>query len=153
MADNFFEFRPYLGLLIGWPNIKRLRFYQYPRLEERISFDVNRNVDNFVLKFRYKIGVSIPINNTVIEDGTFYIPLSIEFFLDLTGQNIEQLNDRIRFEAGIGYRLNTNMYFRILYTFQEVYNRTGEGLNLDSGFEEYDHILRFSLIQKFGYEN
>jgi hypothetical protein len=152
-SADIFEFRPWQGMKVSWPNFKRLRFSHYGRLEERFSLDVNNTTrDNFVLKFRYKLGLKIPLNNTVISAGTFYIPVSIELFMDLNGGNVEQNNDRIRIEAGLGYRWREDIYLRILYTFQEVFDNQGAGVNLDAGFKRVDNILRLSVIQRFGYQ-
>ena len=128
-----------------------MRIYQYGRLEERYSLDPNNAFEeNFVLKLRYKIGTTIPIKNAVIAVGTFYIPVSIEMFFDLTAGNEEQNNDRFRVELGLGYRWKNDIYFKVLYTGQEIYDNQGAGVNLDAGISKSDHILRLSVIQKFG---
>lgn len=150
--NNIFEIRPWQGVKLAWPNIKRFRFKQYARIEERISFDLNSSSgDNFVLKLRYMFSINLPINNSVISVGTFYVPIGIELFFDLTLNNQEFLNDRIRFDTGLGYRWKEDIYFRILYTFQQSYNNTDNGVDSNTGYKQFDHILRISVIQKFGY--
>lgn len=153
LGNEEFEIRPWQGTLIGWPNWNRFRIQHYVRLEERFGINLQGSENNFVFKFRYKLGFSFPVNNSVITDGTFYIPISIELFADLTGFNEEITNDRLRFELGLGYRLNTNLSFVLLYTLQEIYNNEFTGIDFGEGFSEIDHIVRISVYQKFGFDD
>ena len=150
LTANQFEIRPWQGAKISWPNFKRFRFFNYFRLEERFSFRINQS-QNFVLKFRYKFGVKIPLNNTVISVGTFYIPVSIELFMDLTLNNNEQTNDRTRIEVGLAYRWTAKTTVRLLYTTQSIFNNQGEGFDFNSGFSQIDNILRVTVSQRIGF--
>lgn len=148
---NQFEIRPWQGVIIGWPNLNRFRFFNYFRLEERISTRIEQST-NFVLKFRYKIGVKIPLNNSVIAVKTYYVHTSLELFLDLTSDNNEQNNDRTRFELGMGYRWTNKTTVKVLYTLQRIFNNQNDGVDFSEGFAQNDHVLRITVSQRIGFD-
>lgn len=145
-TDNSFEVRPWQGYRLGWPNINRFRIYHYARLEERMVYGLEGDDFAFTLKLRYKLGVDIPIANTTIKPGTFYIPISLELFANLAIENEEAASDRNRIEVGLGYRYNRDLKLRILYTYQSIKN------NVEDGVLQNDNIIRVSVIQNFGFE-
>ena len=97
-----FEFRPWQGYKVKWPAFGRIRLYHLFRLEERYVIFLDRNLTSFTLKGRYKIGTDIPLNNSNIAVGTFYIPVSFEIFGDIAIVNSEVFSDRNRTEVGLG---------------------------------------------------
>ena len=100
----------------------------------------------FTFKFRYKLGADIPINNTTIAVGTFFVPISFEVFSNLVLVNQDVTQDRNRTELGIGYRATKDLRLQIRYTLQGIFN------NLEGGIRQSDHILRFSVTQTFGFD-
>lgn len=145
-SSNTFELRPWQGIKVKWPNIKRYKFVHFLRLEERQSYNLDNNGGNFVLKLRYRFGIDIPLNNKVISVGTFYIPVRAELFFDLSGTNAEATNDKFRVDTGVGYRVNQQLRLRLLYVLQNQLNNDIDGVS------QIDHIIRFSVIQRFGFQ-
>ena len=109
-------------------------------------FEVELNTDerNFVFKLRYKLSTNIPINNPIITSKTYYALIGYELFFDLGGDNNEFIDDVTRFDVGAGYRFNTKTDLRLLYIFQK------SRINLEESSKSNDHIIRISVIQRFG---
>ena len=150
---NQFEIRPWQGVMVNWPNFGRYRFYQYARTEQRFSRQTDAPF-NFVFKLRYKLGIKIPIGNTIIEEKTYYIQSGLELFFDLTDDNVEQSNDRVRFDAGVGYRIKENLDIKVRYTLQQIFNNTSEDLfDFATGFSQIDHVVRITVSQTFGFDD
>jgi hypothetical protein len=147
------EIRPWQGILLSWPNFGRLHFKNYMRFEERFTFLVNDNFDNYSIKWRYKIGLKVPLNNRSVAEKTFFIPLSFEVFFDIFNENQFLDNDRIRFEAGLGYRFNDRTTLTVLYTLQETYYQEFSIINFNEGFKQIDNVLRITLSQRFNFDN
>lgn len=140
-----FEFRPWQGVKLHWPNIKRVRMTQYLRTEQRQSWALNEDLSNFVFKLRYQIGARIPINDKVVSVKTFFVDLRYEWFFDLSIGNNEWVNDRIRLNFGLGYRLKPNLDLKIYYILQG--NELRDEAKLDA-----ENNIRISMVQRFGME-
>ena len=145
-AGNNIEIRPWQGIRVNWPNFSRFRLYQYGRMEERFSKDIESDVNNFILKLRYKLGMNIPINNQVITSKTFYGLIGYELFFNIGGGNQEFIDDRTRFNIGVGYRFNEKTDLRLQYIFQK------SRVNLEESNNSNDNIIRISVVQYFGFE-
>ena len=145
-GGNNIDTRPWQGIKVYWPNFNRFRFQHYGRLEERFSKDIESDESNFVLKLRYKLGMNIPINNKVITSKTFYALIGYELFFNLNGDNQEFIDDRTRFNIGIGYRFNEKTDLRLQYVFQR------SRVNLEESNNSNDNIIRISVVQHFGFE-
>ena len=148
-SGNSFEFRPWQGFRLYWPNFGRFRFNNYFRTEQRFSVDLSTDVSNFVFKLRYKLFTNIPINNPIITSKTFYFSIGYEFFFDLGigDDNNEFIDDLTRFDVGVGYRFNAKTDLRLRYIFQK------STVNLEDGKDSNDsndNIIRLSVIQRFG---
>lgn len=138
------EIRPWQGFKLNWPNYKRLKVYNYARLEQRIVDQLDEDGFSFSMKLRYKIGANIPLNNPTISVGTFYIPINFEVFANLALINQELTSDRNRTTIGIGYRYTKNTRIKMVYTFQAKKN------NVDNIDRQKDHIIHLTLSQQFG---
>ena len=147
------EIRPWQGILLSWPNFGRFHIKNYMRFEERFTFILNNNLSNTIIKWRYKIGLKFPLNNSSIVDKTFFIPLSFEIFFDIINENQLLDNDRLRFEGGLGYRFNDRTTLTVLYTLQETYFQNSPVINFNEGFKQIDNVLRITLSQRFNYDN
>ena len=78
---SYFEFRPWQGYRLYWPVLGKMKFNQYFRLEERFIADGINN--NFTFKGRYQVATNLPIKAQSITPGTYYIPMSMEIFVNL----------------------------------------------------------------------
>jgi hypothetical protein len=144
-AINTFEIRPWQGARLHWPNIDRVRIVQYARLEQRFQIPFSQNIESsFTLKLRYKIDTKIPINNPTIVEKTYYVKASVEFFADLAIVESATSVDRNRIELGAGYLPVRDIDVRLIYTYQNNRN------NLEGGIIQNDHVIRISVIQRFG---
>ena len=80
------------------------------------------NADDMKLRFRYSLGLSIPINNKELVKNTFYLAAYNELFIH--GQ--DQLFDRNRIYGGLGYAILDNFKTRLGYMSQ-VYQNGNRG--------------------------
>jgi hypothetical protein len=82
-VEDTLELRPWQGAKVRWPTIdgpRRLALTHFARLEQRI---VRRGGDrSFDLRFRYRFSTSITLNKPTVQVKAFYIPFSIEGFLN-----------------------------------------------------------------------
>ena len=143
-TNNTFEFRPWQGFRLNWPNINRVRIVHYVRLEERFTNFLNGGESAFTLKFRYKLQTKIPLNNPSMTKGTYYAKISAEIFADLALVNKSTNNDRNRFELGGGYLIKRNLEIQLIYLLQRNKN------NIEGGMIQNDNVVRISVIQRFG---
>jgi hypothetical protein len=84
---------------------------------------------------------------------TIFIPLSFEVFFDIFNEDRFFDNDRIRIEAGLGYKFSDRTTITILYTFQENYYKDIPINNFNERFKEIDNVLRITLSQRFNFDN
>jgi len=146
VEGNGFEIRPWQGAKVYWPNFGRFRFQNYFRAEQRFEIELDTDESNFVFKLRYKLSTNIPINNPIITSKTFYVLIGYELFFNLSRDNEEFIDDRTRFNIGVGYRFNPKTDLRLQYLFQK------SRVNLDEISNSNDNIVRISVIQRFGLE-
>jgi len=135
---TYFEFRPWQGYRLYWPVIGKLKFTHYLRFEERFIADGTNK--EFTFKGRYQASTNIPLKAKSITPGTYFIPISIELFLNLFNNATGTRNDKFRFTAGIAYRKTENIDFLIRGIFQQSPTTTG-----------IDPVIRFTIKQRFGY--
>ncbi|MGR8947974.1 MAG: DUF2490 domain-containing protein [Gammaproteobacteria bacterium] len=102
------ESRIYQEALIRQALGSRLKLRHRFRLEQRWVED-----QDFRTRFRYAIFADIPLNNTNVIPGTWYVALYNEVFVNLehdigNGRSVETF-DRNRLYAGIGYSFTKTM--------------------------------------------
>lgn len=102
------EHRVFQQLILN-QSVGRLHFSHRYRIEERWV----ENSD-FKWRFRYFLGLNIPLNSTVIERGTWYAALYNEVFVNGKSSYF----DRNRVYGGLGYKLNSSIKIQLGYMSQ-----------------------------------
>ena len=102
-------------------NKSRLKLQHRFRLEERWV----ENSD-FKLRFRYFLGLNVPLNNAELVDKTVYLSSYNELFLN----HKKTVFDRNRIYGGLGYKLNSRVKFEIGYLNQFVNAGSRDQINL-----------------------
>ena len=115
---NTFEIRPWLGIKINWPKIRRFTFQHFLRLEQRFQFNTGSDSWASETRLRYRLGTRVPINHPTIIDKTFYLPLWAEFFRNARGDLTERFASKVRLTAGLGYRFDKKWRLEFEYTYQ-----------------------------------
>ncbi len=82
---------------------KRLNFEHRLRIEQRFI------PENYKNRFRYKLGLNLPVNNSLFTKGTLYFALYNEFFISQQ----EPFLSKNRFFAGGGYKITGNTTFQV----------------------------------------
>ncbi len=91
-------------------------------LQHRYRFEQRFIEENFKLRFRYFLGINIPVN----KKNTLYLSAYNEIFLNTK----DTIFDRNRLYSGLGYRLNKTFRFEVGYMNQFLNNRTRDQINL-----------------------
>lgn len=91
------------------------RFY----LQHRYRLEERFLVDDFRMRFRYMLGLNIPINNKEMLPKTFYGSVYNEIFLNLNSPTF----DRNRVYGALGYVINKNMRIEAGYMNQIQENK------------------------------
>lgn len=97
------------------------------KLQHRYRFE-QRWIENqdFKMRFRYFLGLNIPLNNKDLVDKTFYISSYNEIFLNHNGT----IFDRNRLYGGIGFKLSKLAKFELGYMNQFLNNGNRDQINL-----------------------
>ncbi len=101
-------------------SLSRLFVQHRFRLEQRFI------EDNFKLRFRYFLALNVPLNNTTMMGNTVYLSAYNEIFLN-TAENVL---DRNRLYAGLGYKINEKIRFEVGYMNQFLYRGSRDQINL-----------------------
>jgi hypothetical protein len=115
---NQIELRPFEGYKISWPDVDRVQFTHFFRLEERFIFTTGESDFDFELRARYKIEAIFHKTNHLVDFANgFYFPISVEFLINL--YSTEEFNDGIRITPGLGYSSESNLWkFQFDLTYQ-----------------------------------
>lgn len=98
--------------------LERIKFEHRYRIEQRFFNTGYRN------RFRYRLNTVLPIKNTKVEPGTFYLTAFEEIFLT----NKAPYFERNRFFAGCGYQFSEYISLQPGYVYQyDVRNGVGAG--------------------------
>lgn len=81
--------------------IKRFNFEHRYRLEQR--WVSRNNFTDYLNRVRYRLLLTIPINNKVLKDKTFFLSFYDEIFLNITDTPFDQN----RLYAALGYKFNS----------------------------------------------
>lgn len=92
-------------------NSGRFLFNHRYRLEERFLHDNPTGLDEFNVRARYRIMVTIPLNNSKMEPGTFFLGFYDEIFMVVRDAPFDQN----RLYAAAGYKLNKSLSFQAGY--------------------------------------
>lgn len=96
--------------LIMTNKIGRIKFEHRYRIEQRWVNDDYRN------RLRYRLMAFIPINKTVIEEGTFFIGIYDEVFINTKSTFF----DRNRLYVSLGYQIKKSLQVQLGYLNQRV---------------------------------
>ena len=147
LISDRFEIRPWQGLRINWPTLKklgltRLSVNHFFRLEERISFLTQNSWENsFDLRGRYKFSTRLKLCLECTKDK-WSIPFYFEVFLPLN--NVEEIfRNRTRLGLGLDYDHSKDWRFGFLFHWQKSRIGIGEELNVS------DLIFQFRFTHKF----
>ena len=131
----------------GWQEItythklKRLNLQHRLRLEERSFLSVKSSSSNFNYRSRYRLYLTLPINNPTITKNTFYLICGDELFIDFGKEVIYNFNQN-RVLYGLGYKFNDRTTFSLTYVDQIARKNKGN-------YFERTNIIWASLTQKF----
>jgi hypothetical protein len=111
-TEEVMEHRVYQEALVK--NIVSSRFV----LNHRFRYE-QRWVENQDLRSRYRYGLflNVPLTTKTMEDGTIYLALYNELFINgqrkVSSTKTTELFDRNRLYGGVGYRLNPHLRFQL----------------------------------------
>ncbi|PHR14672.1 MAG: hypothetical protein COA40_00335 [Aequorivita sp.] len=80
-------------------------------VQHRYRFEQRFVEDDFKLRFRYFLGLNVPLNKNELIDKTIYLSAYNEIFLNTKNT----IFDRNRLYSGLGYKLNASLKFEIGY--------------------------------------
>ena len=83
--------------------IKRFNFEHRYRLEQR--WVTRDNFTDFLNRARYRLLMTIPLNNSELKDKTFFLSFYDEVFLNISDSPFDQN----RLYAALGYKFNSNI--------------------------------------------
>ena len=101
-------------------SLKSLSLQHRFRLEERFV------ESDFKLRFRYFLGLNVPLTNKEMNDNTVYLSAYNELFLNTENE----LFDRNRLYGGIGYKINSTIRFELGYMNQFFRRGDRDQLNI-----------------------
>lgn len=81
------------------------------QLQHRYRFEQRFIAKDFKMRFRYFLGINIPLNNKEMTDKTAYVSLYNEIFLN----SERDVFDRNRLYGGVGFKLNKTFRFEMGY--------------------------------------
>jgi hypothetical protein len=118
---NQIELRPFEGYKISWPNLERIKFTHFFRLEERFIFTTGESDFEFELRARYKIEAIFHKTKHLVDFANgFYFPISVEFLINL--YSTEEFNNGIRITPGLGYSSESKLWkiqFDLTYQYSD----------------------------------
>ena len=96
------------------------------RLQHRYRFEQRFVEEDFRLRFRYFLGIAIPLWKDTDSVNEFYLSSYNELFIN----SVSNVFDRNRLYGGLGYRLNEMFRFELGYMNQFLSNGNRDQLNL-----------------------
>ena len=93
-------------------SIGRVQLQHRYRFEQRF---VEGAAETVRLRFRYFLGINVPLLGPTIEDKEPYLTAYNEIFLNKSEPTLRQIFDRDRVYGGLGYRLNEHLRFELAY--------------------------------------
>lgn len=134
------EFRLMQGFKFYLPSIKEIPLMSYIRFEQRFQKTFDGSKWNIGLRFRYKLSTVIQWDKLVFDfTKGFYIPLNVEFFVNL--KKVDRFNDVIRISPGLGYKLNKEWKFELYASYQNTLNTS----NIDNATNDF--VLRLRVFK------
>lgn len=134
-----FETRPWIGLIIKYPEFSRVTFSHIIRLEERL-FDLEA-LDELlrITRLRYRFKAVIPLNRPVALLGAWYIPVYFEVSARLSGDLPTGFINGSRFSLGLGHRIKENLRVELSYHVQQAKLTSGTEFTVE------EHVIRLQI--------
>jgi hypothetical protein len=135
-TTDLFEVRLWQAVTMDWPEVHAVsRWVLQHRfmMEERVQYSGEQHA---TLRGRYRASLSLPLNRHEVEPGTFYIPLSAEFFWDAARNDAEPFSNRFRLVAGLGCQISKAWAIDLRYTWQESRDTVGKSIAIDDSVVE-----------------
>jgi len=134
------ELRPWAGGILKWPALPRARLTlnHFARIEWRLLWRDDTWDVQSVGRFRYKLGTKIALSRERIA-GYFFVPLGIEWFVDLDDPARERFASRVRPEIGLGYVIDT-----VWVAEAHFYGQNSRAFG-DDRFDTTQYIFRFQV--------
>ena len=110
---NTIEIRFWQGLKLHWPDIGRVEFSHFYRLEERLHWTEGFERDEVSLRSRYRLNMRIPLNNPYITDKTYFMDLRAEAFLPHTETFEELYASTLRLGIRGAYNVNRKWRYNL----------------------------------------
>ena len=139
------ELRPWQGMMVCWPEISRINFQHFGRIEERLFFLDTENRP-FTFRLRIQTGARIPLNKPELEDKTWYIYPYYEFFTGLHAGEVNFTTHVSRYNFSLGYRFNKRWTAELVC----MQNRARNTWHED--FEFRDYVFR-ALVRNYYFRN
>ncbi len=136
-APNELELRPWQGIRLNWPSIRRFHLKHYVRLEERIVWETDTWDSDLTLRLRYELGTAVPLNAS----SSTYLPLAAEVFANIGESSVEAFRNRGRLYLGLGQRLGRMWAVEVQLILQSSRSTSDDSLTLS------DEILRVRFIR------
>jgi hypothetical protein len=95
-------------------------------LSHRYRFEQRFVEDVFKMRFRYFLGINVPLQNIEKVDNSFYLSAYNEIFLN----SKSAIFDRNRVYGGLGYKVNSALKFELGYMNQFFENAGRDQINL-----------------------
>jgi hypothetical protein len=141
VAANTVELRPWVGVRVFWPKVRRVASRHHLLVEQRFQTHADESTWTAQTRVRVKVGFRIPLNDTEVTDGTFYVPVSVEFFADVAGELEERYASQSRLTVGLGYQISTTWRTNFEYTLQ------GSRDSRIEGFDSSEHLFHLKIRQ------
>lgn len=142
---NQFEVRPWQGVKFNWPRFEKLKFYNYLRLEERISFLTDDWKASFDFRLRYKLGGKWILFKTG-PDSYWLIPFFAEVFYPVFDNIEEFFENESRGGIGLGYNPSKEWQFSVNFYLQKSSSGPDESLDIS------DNIFRLEVKRLWNYK-
>lgn len=106
----------------------RVKFENRVRAEKSWFYEPQTDKTSGRTRFRYRLNISVPINNSKVEPGTFFVNAYEEVFF--TPSSTEPVFSRNRLYGGIGYQVDETFGLASGYLWQrEFANKGNQNIN------------------------
>lgn len=140
--SNQFEFRPWQGIKLNWPNSTYISFKNLVRIEERLSYDTSNWESSFDIRFRYKLSTKVVFPKSSSLKNA-YVTFYGEIFVPVNDNIDEVYRNQGRAGIGLGYKVSKDWRFSLVWNWQ----KSRSGPNDEFHVSEYIYqlkILKFS---------
>ena len=138
--NDLFEARAWQAVTLDWPEVRAVKRYVVHHrfmLEQR---GLKSDNWSFALRGRYRLSFTWPLNGYSVEAGTFYMPMSLEAFAKLGGNEDRVFSDQMRYTVGLGRALNDKWTLEIRYIREE--RRDIAGVDFEASSNVFELRLR-----------